>query len=91
MESQDHLDFNVKYLQQLIVSIINDRTLSCNLSFTCILKPNPTHAQRDNVQPISMLLHKFMLHDSYECKKGGCSNNFCVDEHCYAKSIVTFW
>jgi hypothetical protein len=27
-----------------------------------ILKPNPIHFQGDDVQPISMLLHKFMVH-----------------------------
>jgi hypothetical protein len=63
VESQDHLGFyartygspwisfskqNTCYhcsYQQLMIK----RTLNSNLSFMCILKPNPTHAQRDNV------------------------------------------
>jgi hypothetical protein len=40
----------------------NDRALSSDLSFMCILKPNPIHFEGDDVQPISMLLHKFMVH-----------------------------
>jgi len=40
----------------------DDRALNSDLSFMCILKPNPIYFQGDAVQPISMLLHKFMVH-----------------------------
>jgi len=56
------LFFQAKYFQQLPMLAIDDRALNSDLSFMCIVKPNPIHFQGDDVQPISMLLHKFMVH-----------------------------
>jgi hypothetical protein len=56
------LFFQAKYFQQLPMLATNDRALNSDLSFMCILKPNPIYFQGDDVQPISMLLHKFMVH-----------------------------
>jgi hypothetical protein len=54
--------FHAKYFQQLPMLATHDKSLNSNLSFIPILKPNPIHFQGDDVQPISMLLHKFMVH-----------------------------
>ncbi len=56
------LFFQAKYFEQLPMIATDDRALNSNLSFMLILKPNPIHFQGDDVQPISMLLHKFMVH-----------------------------
>jgi hypothetical protein len=56
------LFFQAKYFQQLPMLAIGDRALNSDLSFMHILKPNPIHFQGDDVQLISMLLLKFMVH-----------------------------
>jgi hypothetical protein len=56
------LFFQAKYFQQLPMLAIGDRALNSDLSFMHIVKPNPIHFQGDDVQLISMLLLKFMVH-----------------------------
>lgn len=54
--------FPSKILSAIAMLATDDRALNSDLSFMCILKPNPIYFQGDAVQPISMLLHKFMVH-----------------------------